>query len=756
MDPKERKLAALQKAEMEGIMETLRVALGEKYHFHRMIGCGGMGYIFLAEHRQLHSMVAFKVLQSAFNRDAIMVARFQQEAKAAAQLAHPNIIPIYDIGHIGDHNYFIMRYIEGEDLSSLLKREGRLSGERVTSIGAQVADALQYAHKNGVIHRDIKPANILLDQHGNAVVTDFGIARFAASTQLTVQGAILGTPHYMSPEQVRGETVDFRCDQYSLGAVLYHLLSGRHTHESSTSSNLIFKLLYEDPDPLESLYVDASPALIAVIRRLLAKDPRERFESAAEAAHALRKAGQKPALPPDIPGERLPEEKTALVSAGEDTMPTPSQPTFWEDKATQPEIRIPPSVPLKKVEPGDLALMREDEMMPPAPPSVPAPPSFVRTVPAAPAEAVMPAERPPAPLSAERAPAGSASPSMKSREDGRRTFRMIAAVTLCLAVVGGALLVRNLFFMPSPEKSELPPSQESSRSTAESAAGKELLSPSTSLAPLPTFQEQLPITAEEARLWQKKAEEAIREKRLTAPEGDNALFYFRELEKIEGFRTSGQAGIRKIFQIAQATAIAAEKEARWEEAESWYMQALRIDPQSDSTRRLLASLKSRPAETSDPPAIPERKAAEPPAVKPPPASPPVRKNQEIKKAAAEFTPDPSRIYTTEEVDTPAQLLDYEPPVYPPDAKKRGLEDSILVQAVITETGEVTEARTLRHAVEDPQFEISALDAIRKCRFLPARLKGKPVRYRHSLEIHFRLKPGSSPDAPAREPAGKNG
>jgi serine/threonine-protein kinase len=200
------------KREAVRIMETLDEVLGEKYIFHRVIGCGGIGYILLAEHRLLHSLVAFKVLQEAFNQDAIMVTRFQQEAKAAALLAHPHIIPIYDIGQAGSHNYFIMRYIEGEDLSALLLRQGRLPVERAVPIGAQVAEALQYAHSKGVIHRDIKPANILLDVHGNAVVTDFGIARSAAAAPLTTQGAILGTPHYMSPEQVRGESLDARCD----------------------------------------------------------------------------------------------------------------------------------------------------------------------------------------------------------------------------------------------------------------------------------------------------------------------------------------------------------------------------------------------------------------------------------------------------------------------------------------------------------------------------------------------------------------
>src|SRR5881628_3957125 len=208
-------------------LELVRSRLKDEYEILDELGRGGMAIVFKAREKQLEREVAIKVLPFSLAFDKEFVERFQREARTSAKLEHPGIIPIYRVGKSGRVIYFVMKFLRGKPLSSLLAARGTLPPPEIRQILVQVARALAYAHKSGIVHRDIKPDNIMFDEHGLAVVTDFGIAKAASGGKLTGTGMSIGTPHYMSPEQARAQALDGRSDIYSLGVVAYQSLTGR-------------------------------------------------------------------------------------------------------------------------------------------------------------------------------------------------------------------------------------------------------------------------------------------------------------------------------------------------------------------------------------------------------------------------------------------------------------------------------------------------------------------------------------------------
>jgi serine/threonine protein kinase len=286
-------------------------ALAATYEVDQEIGRGGMGIVYRAKDKRLKRYVAIKLLppELSFRRD--VRSRFLREAETAAQLSHPNIVPIYAVDEVENLVFFVMACVDGDNLATQLKKRGPLPIDDVRRVLTEVADALAYAHMRGVIHRDIKPDNILIDAvDGRAMVTDFGIARAASgdgdSARLTATGIAIGTPAYMSPEQASGERdVDGRSDLYSLGIVAYQMLVGEPPFIGSTTPVLLVKHLAETPVPVEDRRADIPPALAQIVMRLLQKAPEHRFPGAVELVHAL-KSGSVPTPPAGTPAKAPP------------------------------------------------------------------------------------------------------------------------------------------------------------------------------------------------------------------------------------------------------------------------------------------------------------------------------------------------------------------------------------------------------------------------------------------------------------------
>lgn len=261
-----------------------------RYRVLRMLGQGAMGVVYAAHDPVIDRDVAIKLvridLPSGGDR-ADFLARFQREAQAAARCSHPNIVAIYDFALHEGSPFLAMEYVPGISLAERLHQGPRLAADDAVGVILQVLDALGRAHAMGVVHRDVKPANILLLDGGRVKMTDFGIARFDSS-ELTQLGTVIGTPSYMSPEQCRGDAVDQRSDLFSAGVVLYEMLIGERPFGRGNATQVIYRLLNEEPPALTAEHPPVSPALAAVLRRALAKRAELRFPSAEAMASALQ------------------------------------------------------------------------------------------------------------------------------------------------------------------------------------------------------------------------------------------------------------------------------------------------------------------------------------------------------------------------------------------------------------------------------------------------------------------------------------
>src|SRR5687767_13626300 len=271
------------------IADRLITALADRYRIERELGAGGMATVYLAQDLKHDRKVAIKVLKPELA--AVLGAeRFVVEIKTTAAMSHPHILPLFDSGTADGFLFYVMPYIQGETIREKLNRETQFGVDEAVRIAREVADALDYAHRHGVIHRDIKPENILLHD-GRAMVMDFGIAlavSAAAGGRMTETGLSLGTPHYMSPEQATADKdITARSDVYSLGCVLYEMLTGNPPHTGSSAQQIIMKIITEQPAAVTQYRKSVPPHVAAVVAKALEKLPADRFESAAKLVEAL-------------------------------------------------------------------------------------------------------------------------------------------------------------------------------------------------------------------------------------------------------------------------------------------------------------------------------------------------------------------------------------------------------------------------------------------------------------------------------------
>ncbi len=264
--------------------------LANRYRLTEQIGMGGMAIVYRAVDLRTGHNVAVKVLRPEYNEDSEFIGRFQREAEAASKMTHHNIVNLLDVGMDGDNRYLVMEYVQGKTLKSVIQERGKLNPALAGQIAIRILSALEHAHRNGIVHRDIKPQNILVHADGHIKVADFGIARIANSSTLTRGDNVMGSVHYFSPEQARGEGANATSDIYSTGIVLYEMLTGRVPYDGDNPVAVAMQHLHATPVPIQNLAPDVPPALVRVCMKAIEKNPALRYQTARDMAADIRLA----------------------------------------------------------------------------------------------------------------------------------------------------------------------------------------------------------------------------------------------------------------------------------------------------------------------------------------------------------------------------------------------------------------------------------------------------------------------------------
>jgi serine/threonine-protein kinase len=310
-------------------------AIADRYALEDRLGSGGMSTVYRATDEVLERTVAVKVLAEHLSDDEKFVARFRREALAVAKLVHPNIVQVYDTGVDGGRHFIVMEYVEGRSGAQLLQRQGKLDPATVVAIAADACAGLDYAHRQGIVHRDVKPGNLMViggpaapgsDEAMTVKIADFGIARAAEQTRLTLVGSVVGTAAYLSPEQSRGEEATGVSDVYSLGVVTYQLLTGRLPYEGNSLAELAIRRESERPLPPSSYEPDVPEELSAAVLRALENDPDDRYPNALEFAAALRDGLHGVAPSSEAPTRALGASTAATRVAPREEERTPTAP----------------------------------------------------------------------------------------------------------------------------------------------------------------------------------------------------------------------------------------------------------------------------------------------------------------------------------------------------------------------------------------------------------------------------------------------
>lgn len=360
------------------------VTLNNRYRIDETLGQGGMSAVFKATDPNLKRVVAIKLIHPHLAENQQFVYRFEEEAAAVAKLRHPNIVQVYDFDHDDDTYYMVLEFVAGESLNQRVRRLSA-SGRQIPLADAllaiaQVCDAVDYAHKRGLVHRDIKPANIMIDVQGQAILMDFGIVKIVGGEKHTATGAVVGTAHYMAPEQVKGENADFRADIYSIGVTLFEILSGRPPYTADSVMTIMMMHLTDPIPDISAMRNDVPASVKGIIEKAMAKDPADRYQSAAEMAADLRgaiaQAGSQPARPANPPtaagnsaaaATQLSGQSPAVQSAPH----TPAPPLAAVDSGVTAFTPPPPSTGASRTMPPPSAMDSGATINAPTPASQP-------------------------------------------------------------------------------------------------------------------------------------------------------------------------------------------------------------------------------------------------------------------------------------------------------------------------------------------------------------------------------------------------
>ncbi len=369
--------------------------LNGRYEIVQQLGSGGMSAVFKANDPNLKRVVAIKLIHPHLSQNREFIRRFEVEAAAVGQLRHPHIVQVYDFDHDGDTYFMVLEYVPGDTLQQRLRRLAaagqKFSLDEVIALAGKTCDAVEYAHKRGLVHRDIKPANVMLNADDEPVLMDFGIVKILGDEHHTATGAVVGTALYMSPEQIRGDHPDFRADIYSLGVILYEIFSGQPPFAGDSAMTIMMKHLHDPVPDILTLSPNTPPAFKTIIEKALAKSPADRFQSAGELARAIRAAAPlHTRLSPPIEIVKKPAESLSEVMAAPTKAAAPAEKTAL---AEEPAASLTEAAP-----PAEKTALGEEPVAAPTEP----PPALEDQPPVEPAgtlleAAAAPSEPPPAP-----------------------------------------------------------------------------------------------------------------------------------------------------------------------------------------------------------------------------------------------------------------------------------------------------------------------------------------------------------------------
>jgi TonB family protein len=675
--------------------DTMAVKSIGRYQIFDELGRGAMGVVYRGYDPLIGRTVALKtmIFGSAGAESRELRERLYREAAAAGALSHPNIVTIFDVVESGGTTAVAMEFIEGTDLASVIAQRGPVPLGIALDLFEQICAALDYAGGHGVVHRDIKPANILLTADGRVKVTDFGVARLALST-LTQAGTVLGSPSYMSPEQVRGLTVDSRSDVFSAAVVFYEMITRERPFGGTDVATTMYRIAHEPPAPPAQFNSLVSPAITSVIERALQKNADERYQRGADLVADLREAVGRTPLPPSPTLDALLEgllpqpsgppsspgsqSKIPAVSSGRSSgVLTPVVPPA---AGAPPRAAAPPpsseSAPPPAAGSDRHAAMSADVTLPAA-----------RAISAAPVPSPPPAAAAPPKAESPR-PAGAApAPAAKRAKPAGRSMVGFIVGFVGAAVVLAAVAVGFLYLRGKSQQAV----------ATDAAVSQPDATPPVVVPPAAAGAQQAQPPSPEAQA------PAVAAPTTPAPPAAPAA-------------------------PATAPASTAAKSAT-------------ASPSAPNP----AQAQAKPVRTT-PPAAPaaqpgtasaERTPGTPRSAQAPPATTPVPVRQEPPPQAPAAQPV-GRTYESTEVDERPVTVRQTEPTYPSEARRKGLEDVVVLKLLVSATGEVADVQVLRKSQKDPEFDSAAVAAVRQWAFKPARRRGENVACWFNVGVPFKI------------------